>query len=112
MTVQETSKIAYFSEVKPTLGARQEEVMSAFRTGKTFTNSELAAYLNWPINTVTPRVNELAHPYPKKPSKVAFSRPALLEEKERRHCSKTGRMAIVWGIKHNTTDLFGNTIYG
>lgn len=47
------------------------------------TNTEIADYIGWPINTVTPRVNELC-------------KKGRLEEFERRKCKITGRLAIAW----------------
>lgn len=46
--------------MKPQLGEKQRRVLDAFEKAKRpICNQELAMYLNQPINTVTPRVNEL-----------------------------------------------------
>lgn len=71
------------------LSARQAQVVSVIELFGPMTNSELAQKLDWPINTVTPRTNELV-------------KKGILAEYERRHCSVTGRMAIVWGKLKNT----------
>lgn len=81
--VRQTSVEAYF-EVLPKLGNRQFEVMMALYT-KPATDKEIAEKLNRPINTVTPRRNELV-------------KQGIVEEKERRECSITGHRAIAWGI--------------
>ena len=86
MTMQNTSIQAYQNDVKPTLGQRQRAVMEALRYRPEFTNNELAEYLQWPINTVTPRIFEL-----RAKGKV--------EESCRRADGVTGRKAIAWRIK-------------
>lgn len=60
-------------------------VLKAMATRNDFTNSELSEYLNWPINTVTPRIHEL-----RKKDLVQFS--------EKRVCKITGRMVIAWKL--------------
>lgn len=82
--IQTTSHLA-FLEILPTLNNRHQSVLKAFGESN-FTNNELAHHLDWPINTITPRVNELV-------------KRGLLEEFERRPCKITGRTAIVWSIK-------------
>lgn len=85
--MQETSLAAYRSEVRPTLGDRQRAAYSvlceAHAEGKNMTNSEIAATLNWKINTVTPRINELR--------KVGKVRGDGL-----RTCNVTGRTVHAW----------------
>lgn len=83
--IQDTSREAYEQEVKPILGERQSAVMDALRTREDFTNHELAEFLRWPINTVTPRVFELRQ------KKLVF-------ENCRRLDKGTGRTAIAWKI--------------
>lgn len=86
---QETSRIAYAQNVIPTLGTRQLTVYEALKSRENFTNSELAGYLDWSINTVTPRVHELR-------------KMKLVEEDYKRPCRVTGRTAIAWKIIRNT----------
>lgn len=83
--VQQTSLFAYHGEVKPTLGERQKVIYNALRSRPNFTNTELAEYLNFPINTVTPRVGELR--------KLGLVRQAGI-----RTCKITGRTVISWEV--------------
>jgi len=80
--IQPTSRIA-FDEVKKTLGNRQLVVLEHLGWGDPKTNTELATMLNWPINTVVPRIFELREK-------------GLVKEHCRRKCNITRRMAIAW----------------
>lgn len=82
-TVQETSLNAYYTEIKPTLGVRQQLVLEEISKHKDITNSEIASYLNIPINTVTPRCKELR--------KLGYVR-----EAGKRICKITGRNVLAW----------------
>lgn len=82
MTAQATSRLAY-QQVEATLGRRQQEVLEALKRKPLQTNNELAAFLGWPINIITPRVKEL-----RELSKVA--------QNGTRPCRITGRTAMVW----------------
>jgi len=86
---QATSVLAWRSEVKPTLGTRQQSVLDALRGD--MTNSEIALKLGVPINTITPRIFELREK-------------GLVVEFTKRKCRVTGRTAISW--KHNNGSLF------
>ena len=90
--IQQTSLKAYFEEVKPTLGKRQKVVLEAFKCKENFTNTELADFLQWPINCLTPRVFELREK-------------GLLEEIKRRSCKVTGRTAIAWSLSKKGIEL-------
>lgn len=57
MAIAETSRSAYKS-IKD-LGDKQRVVYEAIKTLGRATNEEIATYLNWPIQSVTGRVNEL-----------------------------------------------------
>lgn len=57
--VRETSLLSYFGEVVQNLGNRQETVFSLLSVRGPMSNAEIAEQLGWPINSVTPRVNEL-----------------------------------------------------
>lgn len=86
--MQQTSKDAYES-VFSTLGARQKTVYEALEKIGPATNRELAEYLGWEINRITPRMNELVerkqvHMY------------------ERRRCTITGFTAMAWEINRPT----------
>lgn len=58
MTVAETSRDA-FEGIKQSLGNKQQIVYDTIKEMGTATNEMLSDELNWPINQVTPRVNEL-----------------------------------------------------
>ncbi len=87
MTMQSTSLEAY-EEVKKTLSKKQITVFNALKqyNSRTFTNTELAECLGWPINTVTPRIFELRQK-------------SLVKEGCKRRCGITHRTAIAWRIK-------------
>jgi len=89
MTVQETSRIAY-RQIQPRLGMKQAKVLKVLRAARDtrldFTNCELALVLDWPINTICPRVYEL-----RKLGLVVLSR--------KRACERTGRLAMAWQAK-------------
>lgn len=58
--VRSTSRQAFFNDVKPKLGQKQHQVLMTLQMAKRpVCNQELAEYLDWPINAVTPRVAEL-----------------------------------------------------
>ncbi len=85
--MQPTSFEAY-EEVKKKLGYKQMRVLEAIQIhAYAITNSELAEYLKWSINTVTPRTNEL----------VNIKK--IVKEDCKRICRITGRTAIAWRIK-------------
>lgn len=59
MSVRDTSLAAY-EEVSPKIGERQKAVLDTIRVAKRpVNNQEIAGYLGVPINTITPRTNEL-----------------------------------------------------
>lgn len=58
MGVSYTSQEAY-AKIHDELGAKQQIVFEAIKELGTATNEAISEYLNWPINTVTPRVTEL-----------------------------------------------------
>lgn len=60
MGVRDTSLSAYKNDVESSLGQRQKIVYDTVRKAKRpVNNQEIANYLNKPINTITPRTNEL-----------------------------------------------------
>ncbi len=83
MSYQETSGMAYDS-IKDNVSNKQKVVMHALVYGPK-TNQEIAEYLGWPINTVTPRCNELV----KKGFVIEHSRKV----------GPSGRFAIRWSLK-------------
>lgn len=59
MGVRDTSKMAY-EEVSDRIGAKQQLVLSTIAKAKRpVNNQEISNYLSLPINTITPRTNEL-----------------------------------------------------
>lgn len=83
MGYQDTSHEAYES-IQENLGDKQKLVLWAFRSQGHKTNAEMADFLNWPINCVTPRVGELV--------KLGHIEAHGIK------LGPTGRRAIVWGI--------------
>jgi len=82
---RQTSLTAFY-EVQQIVGFRQTQVYEAFESLQNATNSEIADWLDWSINRVTPRTYELREL-------------EMLEFSERRTCQVTGRKAIAWRIK-------------
>lgn len=90
--IAETSQKAFREEVVPTMSDRHERLLRALDALGEATNSELGRYLDWSINRVTPRTNELV-----KAGKVV--------DVGKRPCKVTGRTAYVWIIKPIQTPL-------
>ena len=82
--VRSTSRQTFFNEVKPKISQKQQEVYVALQIAKRpINNLELSKYLGWPINSVTPRVNELVEM-------------GKVEEAFRDIYPATGRRTIYW----------------
>lgn len=59
MSVRDTSVAAY-KEIKPDVGEKQALILGTIgRAKRPVNNQEIAKFLKKPINTVTPRTNEL-----------------------------------------------------
>lgn len=87
MSVQSTSREVYHKEIKPNLGEKQQRVLNTLRKAKRpVNNQEIADHLDQPINTITPRVNEL----------VAKG---LVEKAGKHIYPKTNRRVIYWRAK-------------
>lgn len=84
MSYKETSFMAWDS-IQETLSDKQKVVLWAFRSQGDMTNAEMAEFINWPINCVTPRVGELV-------------KKGLVEAKSVK-MANTRRKSIVWGVK-------------
>ena len=82
--ITETSQKA-FNDILPSIGNRQNAVLGALESLKEATNSEIARHLEWSINTVTPRTNELV-------------KKGLVISVGKRPCKVTGRTAYVWTL--------------
>lgn len=92
--VRDTSKESFFGEILPQMNRKHGEVIRAFlHKGEPMTNAELAAFMQRPINTVTPRVYELRG----LSKHFAFDTP-LVRKWGTRKCGITGRTAIVWEL--------------
>ena len=57
--MQQTSLEAYWNFTKPKLNERQKAVLEALEEIFPASNKQLAEHLQWPINSITPRVLEL-----------------------------------------------------
>ncbi len=79
---QETSGMA-FDSIQDKISKKQKEVLRSLEAGPK-TNEEIAQWLGWPINTVTPRTGELV-------------KKGLVIEHSRK-IGKTGRWAIRWSL--------------
>ena len=93
MSVRDTSKAAY-QEVNPRIGARQALILNTIRKAKRpVNNQEIASHLALPINTITPRTNELLGI-----EKVELAFKAIY--------SATGRKVCYWKIRevHNDSE--------
>lgn len=84
MAVSSTSTNAYH-KIYDKLGDRQRKVFDALGHLGVASNEDLAEFLNWPINTITPRVLEL-----RKYGAVGF---------EDFKTSKSGMKVKAWGIR-------------
>lgn len=82
---QSTSLFSYMNFVKPNLGDRQREVYDAARMmNRSFTDKELAKFMGWEINSITPRRGELV-------------KKGLLQKAGT--VIQNGRPAILWEVK-------------
>lgn len=95
--MQDTSLTAYYGEVLDSLADKHRQVLRVFAENPAmdFTNAELSRELEWPINTVTPRVYELRGEDRHVP--IDHDNP-LIVKTQRRQCTVTGRSALAWGL--------------
>lgn len=100
--MQETSLIAFWGEIFPSLAPRHKEVVQVFRSNiKDFTNRELLEEFRLTdpsreINSVTPRVYELRGRGKNNP----FTLWPILIKSRTRKCMITGRKAIAWQLNN------------
>lgn len=80
--IQQTSILAYKDELLE-LGKHQKIILEAVKRLRSATNTEIAHYLGWSINRVTPRVYEL-----RKDNYLAL--------KEKRKCKITKKLVMCW----------------
>lgn len=89
-TVRDTSLHAYRTEIEPTLPDREKAVYDVLKAAdENLTNNEVAARLNWTINRVTGRTNNLV-------------KRGWVESDGKRPCRCTGRTCYAWKIVRNT----------
>lgn len=89
--VRNTSVEAYRS--LNNLGERQRGVFGAIKDLKIACNSEIAVYLDMPINQITPRTNELVEA-------------GLVEEGLRDKSPHTGKRVIFWQLSSEGMKMF------
>jgi len=101
--MQETSLMAFWNEIFPTLAPRHKEIVKIFRENysMTFTNNELLDQIRLydpvrEINSITPRVYELRGKGKNNP----FTLWPFLIKSEVRKCRITERTAIAWQLNH------------
>ena len=82
--MRDTSLLAY-TDIKPELGERQQKVLDAIKTLGCPTNLEISKYLKIPINSITPRTNELVEQ-------------GLAVLCEKRTCTISGRTCCSWRV--------------
>jgi DNA-binding MarR family transcriptional regulator len=82
--MRDTSLEAY-DQIQETIGKKQMEVLDTIRILGCPTNLELARYLHWDINQITPRVKELREKN-------------YVTECEKRACGISGNSAMSWRL--------------
>jgi hypothetical protein len=93
--IQDTSLEAYLKLKKA--DTRRDQVLQTLRLLPDATNAELADKLGWPINRVTPRINELRVREPGEKAKIKLG---LVLDAGRRTCRVTGSTAHAWKAKY------------
>jgi len=83
--IRETSILSYYKTLE-NLGEKQLEVLKCLTTFYSATNLMVARKLDWDINRVTPRMNELV-------------KMNLVMEDKIDTCKEGGRKAIYWKFK-------------
>lgn len=93
--IDRNSLRVFLNQVAPTLSGRQISVLEVFERepDKDFTNEEIAAALEWGINRVTGRVQEL-----RGEGARGLKRP-LLELSRERECHITHNRAKAWKLR-------------
>jgi len=86
MTITQTSLLAY-AEAQQNPGNKQLGVYEMIRHYGPMCNQWIASRLNWPINTVTPRVQELR-------------KKGLVKKDHVGRDPHTGRLVIYWSINN------------
>lgn len=96
--IQDTSLLAFWGEIEPTLQPRQKEIVQIFRENYTmdFTNKELANELGLDSCSITGRVWSLRGLGKDNP----FALWPLLIKSRTRKCRITGRTSIAWQLNN------------
>jgi len=101
--VQQPSLFSFHKKVIPTRTERHTAVLEALEGSFDLTNTELADALQWPINRVTPRVNELREAgrvgcrNPKCPNRAHLNAMTdFVHDACKRVCKITGRDVFAW----------------
>ena len=96
--MQDTSLMAFWGEIEPTLQPRQKEIVQIFREnyGMDFTNKELADELGLDTCSITGRVWSLRGRGTNNP----FTAWPLLIKSRITSCRITGRTAIAWQLNN------------
>lgn len=58
--MQQTSLEAYYFDVVPNIGAKQQEILNVIKTIQPCTDKQISKHLGYEINRITGRRNELA----------------------------------------------------
>ena len=90
MVVAQTSLNA-FNEIRLNLSKRQEEILNFFRFYGNHTNLEVSLISKIPINSVTPRINELIN-MEDSPLEMKGKRVSVIDGKV------VGKNAFIWGL--------------
>jgi len=88
----QTTSIESHNEIKKELCHRQLEVLNFLAMNGASSNAEIARGLHLPINSITPRTNELV-------------KKEYLEQKGKTIDTESKRRTIVWGIKVDQQQL-------
>lgn len=83
--MQQTSLRVWDTEVKAARGKNQIKVYNVLKEHSALCNRQLASLLDWPINSVTPRVQELREA-------------DMVEEAFRGKDPQTNRTVIYWQV--------------
>ena len=86
MVLSQQTSIEAYNAIKKELGQRQQEVYDGFLGNGSCTNLEISKAMGIPINSVTPRTNEL----------VKLGR---IVKDCKRNCSISGRLSISWKVQ-------------
>lgn len=98
MSVQDTSLFSYFGEALPNTNKNHQKILGVLKNGRQqdYTNMEIANFLGWSINRITPRVYELRG---LEKDSLLYGLPPLVVQSTVRKCRITGRQALAWRLR-------------